>query len=196
MDKYSQPSTFESLVSQYDHFIETMILRVSAGSCRRDDLPDLKQAVYLRLWQAYQPGSRSAYDPTRGAAFSTYLTLIIRSVCINQFQRNGREPVNLAVRLRTTPAVEPWTIHVARVADLRDEAFEDRAAIADVLVRFRVLAQATEDAAQLLSFYDACVEVLPTTRRLMKATGSSAVALEATRQRAVAMLAQLGVRHA
>lgn len=166
MTKSIPPSTFEDLVLLYDHFIETILRRVSRGAIRADDMPDMKQAVYLRLWQAWQPGSRSAFCARRGA-FSTYLYLIIHSVALNQFDRNSREPDNQAVRLRFNENQKiPGTVAAEDLDCLLDTEFEDRAAARDLLARCRRVAKATENGAQLLRVLDASSRVVPTPRRL------------------------------
>lgn len=86
------PATFEELVAQYDHFITVTIFKISKGAVRTDDVPDLKQAIYARMLET---DYLSKYRPEKGS-FSNYLFVLIRSVLVNQFSKNCRNPLNNA----------------------------------------------------------------------------------------------------
>lgn len=99
MATYTAPASFEQLVQDYDHFIEVTIYRMSRGRTRPDDMPDLKQAVYLRLLET---GYLERYHPDKGSV-SNYLFYLIRSVLANVCDKNSRNPLNLAYGLDTGP---------------------------------------------------------------------------------------------
>jgi DNA-directed RNA polymerase specialized sigma24 family protein len=122
--------SFEEIYRKHRGVVHGAILRTSHGSVRQQDIGDLEQEVWARVWQTMQPGSGSAYNPARGASVTSWLFMVTRSVCCNRFVRNTRDPMNLAMRLdlqpqpRTRP--QPWLVSVTAVPSLRDGQFERR----------------------------------------------------------------------
>jgi len=170
---------FEEMYRQHRGVVHGAILRTSHGSVRPQDVGDLEQEVWTRVWQTMQPGSGSAYNPDRGAALTSWLYMVTRSVCCNRFVRNSRDPMNLALRLDlqppTTPGRKPWLVSVIAVPSLRDNGlFERRVIASDTLAQFRAVAATAEGGAQILACLDACQNVHPITpRRLAKEMGTS-----------------------
>jgi len=181
---------------EFEHLrpvIIAAILRFSKGRVRSDDLEDLEQEVWLRLLRATQ-SSKAAYDPARGA-LTTYIYLITRSVLFNVFEKNRRDPSNLALRLEVTPTGAPMAVAATHVPALRDEDAETRLATAEVLAKLKAVADATEDHARLLARYYAACEQLPgeaTERRVAKVMGVPVRLVRQVRQQARALLLSLG----
>lgn len=159
MATYSAPATFDDFVKQYDHFITVTIYRVSRGAVRSSELEDLKQAVYTRV---IEKDYLSGYSAERGS-FSTYLFWLIRSVVVNQFDRNTRNPLNMAIGTSASPkGNHPGTVratpadgdHTSRLvleahADFQDATFERRLVTQDVLARLDQCARELKDGEDL-----------------------------------------------
>lgn len=159
MATYSAPATFDEFVKQYDHFITVTIYRVSRGSVRSAELEDLKQAVYTR---AVEKDYLAGYSPEKGS-FSTYLFWLIRSVVVNQFDKNTRNPLNMAIGTRTSPEMgfklgKGWTrtdsdrtgrLVLEAHADFQDTTFERRQVTQDVLARLDQCVRELQDGEDL-----------------------------------------------
>jgi DNA-directed RNA polymerase specialized sigma24 family protein len=185
-------STFDRVYQQYRPVVTAAILRYSRGWVRSEDLLDLEQEVWARVWRALQSPT-AAYDPQRGA-WTTYLYLITHSVCCNAFAKNRRDPSNQALRLEVRSSGAPLAVSAARIPALRDEAAEARLLTADTLARFRAIAARSEDAAALLHFYAACAATSEATdRRVAKEMGVTLRVVQQARERAKTLLATLGV---
>lgn len=157
MATYSAPATFDEFVKQYDHFITVSIYRVSRGSVRSDDLDDLKQAVYARV---VEKNYLAGYAPEKGS-FSTYLFWLIRSVVVNQFDKNTRNPLNMAVGTKGAPgmvaekafrsesSISDGRLVLEAHADFQDAAFERRQLTQDIMARLTQCASELEDGEDL-----------------------------------------------
>ena len=55
--------SFEEMYRKHRGVVHGAILRTSHGSVRQQDIGDLEQEVWARVWQTMQPGSGSAYNP-------------------------------------------------------------------------------------------------------------------------------------
>lgn len=87
------PRTIAELIEQYDRFITGCIFKISKGHVRPDDIDDLRQQILLRV---HERQYLKKYNPSKGA-FNTYLYWLIRSVVVNQFESNQRNPLNTAI---------------------------------------------------------------------------------------------------
>jgi RNA polymerase sigma factor (sigma-70 family) len=178
------PASFEELVEQYDHFIDVAIFRISRGQVRSDDLPDLKQAVYARIWQF---DYLVKYHPAKGS-FSNYLFVLIRSVLANQFDKNTRNPLNMAIGVRETPGqVGPRADVTRRLVleahrDFVDHAFERRQQAEELLAKLEARALPLPDgqtlAAVLRLLYDGYTQ-----REISKRVGRSLAKVAELRRR-------------
>jgi RNA polymerase sigma factor (sigma-70 family) len=185
------PPDFERLVHQYHQVVTAAIIKYSRGRVRADDLPDLEQEVWARVWRAMQ-SPQAAYDPQRGA-ITTYLYLITRSVCFNIFERNRHDPMNRALALTILSRSGAWEVRASTVPSLRDEDTEARLVTADVLARFRAVAAQAEDAAQLLRYFEACAaSPRSTEHRVAKELGTTVGVVRQLRARARTLLLRLG----
>ncbi len=150
MATWTPPETFEQLVEDYDHFIDVSIHRISCGHVRSQDVPDLKQAVYLRLWET---GYLERYQPAKGSV-SNYLYVLIRSVMSNVWDKNTRNPLNRAIGTQERPATIRGTEKARLVLEHHPE-YTDRDAEArlvqrDAVERLRAFAATQANGARLL----------------------------------------------
>lgn len=99
MASHGVPRDLDHLVAQWDHFIAAAIYKVSRGHVRPDEVPDMKQAIYLRIIETHYLDRCRVLLAERGGSFSTYLWLLCRSVLINQFSKNAHTALNHAVRI-------------------------------------------------------------------------------------------------
>lgn len=144
------PSTYDELVEHYDHYIAATIRKVSRGNVRTDDMPDLKQAVYARL---IEQRCLDKYDPAKGA-FSTYLYWVVRSVVVNQFDRNTRNPLNMAFGVQASPGhrrrdTEDGRIVLDSLLAMQDAGWEGQQVTRDLLRRLRAFAATAKNGAEL-----------------------------------------------
>lgn len=151
------PRTIEELVEQYDEFISGSIYKVSRGRVRPEDKADLKQAVYARVLET---DALAKYDPAKGA-FSTYLYWILRSVVVNQFARNARNPLNHALTAREpTQGSKPrgggedvqaaGGVVLEALQDFRDDAWERRQLDRDLTRRLEAYVARVQDGGELV----------------------------------------------
>lgn len=184
------PKDFNELVELYDYFITVHIYKISKQSVREDDVADLKQMVYTRLWEQR---CLDKYDPAKGA-FSTYLFWVIRSVVVNQFDMNSRNPLNQAkgTRVSRYRATEGDKWESSRVPldvlpQFQDRDFEQREMVADVVARLEVTAATTKQGAELLDvmrlLYDG-----HTPNEVARRTGRSQTKVTGYRKRLQGML--------
>lgn len=129
------PQTVEELVAEHDHKIRRYIHRISRGRVRQEDMEDLRQMVLARL---VQKDYLKKFDPKK-AAFSTFLYWPVRSVVVNQFAANSRNPLNQAVGV--VESADDDRVSGMLVLEAYDGAvdadFERRMVVQDVLARFR-----------------------------------------------------------
>lgn len=132
------PRTIPELIDQYDRFITGCIFRISKGHVRPDDVEDLRQQILLRV---HERKYLKHYDPSKGA-FNTYLYWLVRSVVVNQFEANERNPLNLAlpvIESAPTDEVErPGALVLESWRDAVDDSFERIALAKDLADRFEV----------------------------------------------------------
>jgi hypothetical protein len=186
---------FAAVHAEYRRCGIDAIRRASRGWVRDEDLPDLEQQLWLRVWQAQYSVSGARYDPARGA-FTTYLNLVARSVCANEFQKNSHAPTNTALRLAEKTDRRAHLVGAESLPALRDEQTEARLVLQDVFVRFRAYATQVEEHAGLLDYLAACETLGPTRatpRRVARILGVSGPTAARLRQRALSLLAKLGV---
>lgn len=154
----SVPATFDDYVRQYSRFIVWAIRRVSRGRARSDDEADLIQMVHLRVFEKdYLSRCRTLITERGTGQFSTYLYWLIRSVLVNEFRANLRNPVNRAVSLpwdrdlTRRPSDHHKRLQVQKLMDahLSDTTFEDRLQQDVTLDRFAAFIETTQRGAQL-----------------------------------------------
>lgn len=117
------------------------------------DAEDVEQDVWHRVWRTFQPESRARYDPTR-SRLTTFLFLVTRSVALNWLAKHQHDPTHAAVSVES-PRTPRQSQRTPRL-DGRDVPSPERAlVVADLLARFRAAAEAAEDGAELLAYYDA-----------------------------------------
>jgi RNA polymerase sigma-70 factor (ECF subfamily) len=100
------------------------ILSARAASCQADDLDEISQKVFLRLINHDFQLLRS-YDPARGASFSTWLSMVTRSVtldCLKERPSVSFVSLDSAAEI-AAPAVfhEEPLVFPAGVLSLREE---------------------------------------------------------------------------
>jgi DNA-directed RNA polymerase specialized sigma24 family protein len=134
------PKTFDEFYQDYDSYIESAIRKISGGYVRVDDLEDLKQAIYARIVEKdYLELSRTRIRERNEGSFTTYLFALIRSVLVNRFDKNTRNPLNMAIGvIETAPEgkEEVAALVLETYAELVDEDFESAIERKDYLNRF------------------------------------------------------------
>lgn len=163
------PASVEELAATHRNFIVFLIYRISRGKVRSDDIPDLLQMIYLRIWEKKYLDRCRELLAERGGSFNTYLFHLVRSVCCNQFRQNSKNPVSTAYR-----ALDPRDRPKERALSKRydgvdlerygarfgqvDLDFERRIAQRDQLEHFAQFVASTEEGAALTatlqSLYD------------------------------------------
>ena len=132
----STPRTIDELILQYDTEIRRFISTVSRGYARIDDVEDMRQQVLLRC---HEKDVLRKYDPKK-SSFLTYLFWVVRSVVVNQFDRNTRDPLNTAFglveRLGEHGDVTPGYLVLETFQSHIDESFERRLLAQDVADQF------------------------------------------------------------
>lgn len=129
------PRTISELIDQYDRFITGCIYKISKGHVRPDDMDDLRQQILLRV---HERQYLKKYNPTKGS-FNTYLYWLIRSVVVNQFESNERNPLNTAIPvIETSETAEdnPGALVLEAYRDAVDDSFERIAVAKDLADRF------------------------------------------------------------
>lgn len=130
------PRTIAELIAQYDRFITGCIFKVSKGHVRPDDIDDLRQQILLRV---HERNYLQKYNPSKGS-FNTYLYWLIRSVVVNQFESNERNPLNTAIpvveRAERGDDYTPGALVLEAYADAVDDSFERIACARDIADRF------------------------------------------------------------
>lgn len=136
MGERRAPQTIEELVVQYDGFIRGCINRISKGRVRPADVDDLRQQILTRV---YEKDYLARFDPAK-ASFSSYLFWLIRSVVVNQFAANTRNPLNTALVVvessEEDPALLPGTLVLEAYRSAVDDGFERRAMAKDLADQF------------------------------------------------------------
>lgn len=153
------PATYDVFLEQYSSFITWAIKNVTRGHVRPADLPDLTQMIHLRIIEKdYLTRCRQLLAERGTGQFSTLLYWLIRSVLVNQFAKNRRNPLNMALGLNpvgfrprggrsgglTAPAQS--TLPGNRFIDVR---FEERIMADITLDRFARYVETTRRGAQL-----------------------------------------------
>lgn len=192
MATYHPPASFEDLVRDYDHFIEVSISRISCGRVRQDDVEDLKQAVYTRMWET---GYLGRYDGRKGSV-SNYLYVLIRSVMSNVFDKNTRNPLNMAFGVMERPDVDVRNRPTDRkrlVLDAhpagQDRLQEERLQLKDVVNRLREYAAAQSNGARLCQVLEMLYQGHQI-KDIAAAVGKSGTTVMFDRKRLAALLAQ------
>jgi RNA polymerase sigma factor (sigma-70 family) len=94
------PADFDDFVERYAKLVLWAIQRISRGRVRPEDVPDLVQLVYLRVWEKnYIERCRFLIAERGTGQFSTFLYWLVRSVLINEFRANARSPLNYSFHL-------------------------------------------------------------------------------------------------
>ena len=148
------PATLDEFDRRYSRLVTYSIRRVSRGRVKPQDLDDLRQLVYIRIWQKnYLDRCRVLIAERHGTvAFTTLIFWLVRSVCVNQFAKNLRNPLNHALRLadprdaRTSRRTE-WAVDIE--PDRCDVTFEDRLLDFDTLERLHRFVTKTTRGARL-----------------------------------------------
>lgn len=124
------PRTIEAVLEQYDKCITGMIHKISRGKLSDEDVKDIKQEIALR---AIEKRYFERYDPAK-ASIETYLFCLIRTVVINNYERQQRDPLYHVIgsvgsgdRSAATQRSEEAVMEL--FSDLKDDSFE-RAQIA------------------------------------------------------------------
>ena len=149
------PATFDEFVSEYSRFIVWCIKKVSRDRVRQDDLPDLMQMIYLRVWEKnYLERCRELIAERGTGQFSTYLFWLVRSVLVNHYAKTMRSPLS-----RSEPIVRPSHSRgvrtgvdldtTSRTGRYRDTKFEERCIAQDTLDRFSRYVETTKRGARL-----------------------------------------------
>lgn len=131
------PQTVEELRAEYDSFIQGCIYKISRGNVQFEDLKELRQAVYTRVCER---DYLRKYDASKGS-FTSYLYWLIRTVVVNSFDMNTRNPLNMAKRIaERASAVRPAEVADTLVLETYkakvDEQFERRMMAKDLADRF------------------------------------------------------------
>ena len=157
---HSVPRTMDECVQQYYRFICWAIRRNCRGRVRRDDMPDYLQMIFLRLVEKDCLARAAELIRERGVGmFSTYLYCVVRSVMVNEFRRNAKNPLFLAARFETRERFEErrrsrsesGTVYPDQAPDamVRDTTFETRMHQHVLLDRFAETILRTQRGAQL-----------------------------------------------
>ena len=160
--RQSVPASFDEYLRLYSRFVLWAIRSISRGRARPDDIPDLVQLVHLRVFEKdYLTRCRTLIAERVAGQFSTYLYWLIRSVLVNEFRANVRNPLNRAYRLALFDLREPGererkvarTVYVDAIPALqsrfKDLDFEERLLRDDTLDRFAQFIETTQRGAQL-----------------------------------------------
>ena len=129
------PRTIPELIDQYDRFITGCIFKISKGHVRPDDIEDLRQQILLRV---HERKYLKKYNPSKGS-FNTYLYWLIRSVVVNQFESNERNPLNTAIPVVESAEIgegTPGALVLEAYKDAVDDSFERIACARDLADRF------------------------------------------------------------
>ena len=149
--QHTPTKDFAEFVAQHDPLVTTALLRISRRSIRSEaDLLDLKQAVYLRIWET---NYLDRYDATKGK-FSTYIWAVARSVFSNWCDKNSRDPLNFAkgiIEVQPQDGRKTGRVSLNSHPAFRDEAWEGRQVTSELLRRFETFAETVADGAQLIA---------------------------------------------
>jgi RNA polymerase sigma factor (sigma-70 family) len=121
------PKTLDDLIAGYSSFIDASIKKVTRGHVREDDLDDVRQQIFLRVFTS---GYLDKFDASR-ASFTTYLYTLIHSVVCNWIEYNSRRALTHSVPLSfgdTEFGTEADRTEGALVFDTlqSDDRFEER----------------------------------------------------------------------
>lgn len=134
------PATFDEFFDQYDEYIESSIRKISRGYVRADDIEDLKQQIYFRIVEKdYLTLARTRILERGEGSWTTYLFALIRSVLANRFDKNTRNPLNMAIGVvETAPEGEMVTsaLVLETHIDMVVEGFEASMETKDFLDKF------------------------------------------------------------
>lgn len=154
MRQRAVPATFDEFVTHYQKYILWVINKVSRGRVHEQDVPDLLQAIYLRVWE------KGVLDRVRNrpnGELTTYLYFVCKSVCINQFAKNSRNPLNTACPIRANIRKREdhgssYGVDVegpSMVESLSDTQFEQRVLTDVMLDQFERFVETTKRGARL-----------------------------------------------
>lgn len=134
------PDTFEEFYAEYDGYIESVIHKMSRGHVRPDDIEDLKQQIYFRIVEKdYLNLARTRIQERGEGSWTTYLFQLCRSVLVNRYDKNTRNPLNMAIGvIESAPEgeTEVQALVLETFSDLMTESFEDDEVRRDYLDRF------------------------------------------------------------
>lgn len=134
------PATFDEFYRDYDEYIESCIRKISRGYVRPDDIEDLKQQIYHRIIEKdYLNLSRTRIEERGEGSFTTYLFALVRSVLANRYDKNTRNPLNMAIGvIETAPEgrEETAALVLETYSDLVEEGFEESTVRRDFLDKF------------------------------------------------------------
>jgi DNA-directed RNA polymerase specialized sigma24 family protein len=134
------PASFDAFYNEYDEYVESAIRKISRGYVRPDDVEDLKQQIYFRIVEKDYLTLAAKRIQERGeGSFTTYLFALIRSVLSNRFDKNTRNPLNMAIGvIETAPEgrEETAALVLETYQDMVEEGFEDQMVISDYLDAF------------------------------------------------------------
>jgi RNA polymerase sigma factor (sigma-70 family) len=115
------PKTIEELIASYSDYITASIKKVTRGHVREDDLDDVRQQIFLRVFTS---GYLDKFDASR-ASFTTYLYTLIHSVVCNWIEHNSRRALTHSVPF--ADAEDADGCHALALDTLQsDDRFEER----------------------------------------------------------------------
>lgn len=143
------PATFDEFYQEYDEYVESCIRKISRGYVRPDDIEDLKQQIYYRIIEKdYLNLSRTRITERGEGSFTTYLFALIRSVLANRFDKNTRNPLNMAIGvIETAPEgnEETAALVLETFTDLVEDGFEESTVRRDFLDKFETFIAAQSE---------------------------------------------------
>jgi len=153
------PDTFEEMVANYDGFIEAAIIKISRGYVKPQDIGDLKQEIYTRMVDKdYLNLARTRIEERKAGSWTTYLYKLILTVLSNRFDKNTRNPLNMAIGVvESSPAdkMETSALVLETYEDLVVFDFEQGQETSDYLNRFeRFLGEQSEEWDKPIQFPD------------------------------------------
>lgn len=83
------PATVEDLIGRYERYIEGCIRKIGRGRVAQQDMEDYKQEILLRV---LEKDCIQKYDASK-ATFPTYLFTFVRTIVINRYERQRRDPL-------------------------------------------------------------------------------------------------------
>ncbi len=105
-----EPGAWSTFVERYARVIYAAV-RKTIGGNDAELLDDLVQDVYVRLVRNDMKALRS-FEPDRGASLTTWLTIIARSIAIDELRRRRLETASLdAIASEPEPPTDPSIRH-------------------------------------------------------------------------------------